>query len=112
MYHSNHTASAALSFSDLPSHEGEAWLRKFPKHSAASFATPLTFAGYTVLPVSYLVCEGDLIIPVTVQREEIAMIERESGRAVSVTSISTGHCPMATAPEKVVNWIVNFAESS
>jgi hypothetical protein len=110
MYHSNHIASAALSFSDLPSAEGEAWLKRFPRHSAASFATPLTYAGYKYVDVSYLVCENDKIIPVHIQREEIEMIENESGREVDVAVIQTGHVPMASAPQKVVEWILSVAQ--
>jgi hypothetical protein len=36
------------------------------------------------------------------------MIERETGRAVDVTVIPTGHVPMVSAPEKVVNWILGL----
>jgi hypothetical protein len=39
--------------------------------------------------VSYLVCERDLVIPATLQRGMIAMIERVAGRKVDVESIDT-----------------------
>ncbi|KUI73748.1 Putative methylesterase 6 [Cytospora mali] len=101
--------SAAIVFSGLPREEGEAWIRRFPQHSAVSFTSPLTHAGYLDVPVSYLVCEDDLTIPVDTQREGIGMVERESGTKVDVTTIKTDHCPMASAPHLMVNWIMRLA---
>lgn len=101
--------SAPIIFSDLPKDEGEAWMRKFPTHSAASFAGALTYAGYKGVPVSYLVCEDDKCIPVKNQREGIEVIEKASGKKVEVTSITSGHCPNATQPQKVVDWILDVA---
>ncbi|KAE8168335.1 Alpha/beta hydrolase fold-1 [Aspergillus tamarii] len=105
----NHAASAALCFSDLPAEEGEAWVKRSPRHSAATFTGPLTYAGYKDVPVSYLLCAGDKVIPPGVQQKQIEIIERESSREVDVTVIETGHIPTASAPEKVVDWITGLA---
>ncbi|KAG0650850.1 hypothetical protein D0Z07_2325 [Hyphodiscus hymeniophilus] len=109
MYHDPISKSAAISFSDLPLAEGEAWVRRFSKHSAISFAGELTYAGYKDIPVSYLLCEEDICIPIDIQKSGIKMIENVSGRKVEVTSINTGHCPMASKPEEVINWILDVA---
>ncbi|KAI1371173.1 hypothetical protein F4677DRAFT_320785 [Hypoxylon crocopeplum] len=58
-YYPNLTLTAEVVFSDLPLEEGEYWGRKLVKHSTASFASNLTYAGYKDVPVSYLVAEGD-----------------------------------------------------
>ncbi|KAF7626495.1 hypothetical protein AFLA_013886 [Aspergillus flavus NRRL3357] len=105
----NPTASASLCFSDLPVEEGEAWMKRFARHSAASFTNPLTYAGYKDLPVSYLLCADDKVIPAREQQKGIDMIERETGREVDVTVIQTGHFPIPSAPEKVVDWITSLA---
>ncbi|KAI0421083.1 Alpha/beta hydrolase fold-1 [Xylaria grammica] len=110
LYHTNYKTSAALSFSDIPPEEGEAWAAKFTRHSSASFNTPLTYAGYRDVPVSYLLCEDDLVIPKDVQEAEIAMIERESGNKVHVTSIKSGHIPILSMPQEVISWITQTAE--
>lgn len=94
----------------LPLEEATALVKKFPKHSATSFMDKLTYAGYKDVPVSYLVCEDDLCIPPQIQRVEIEMIERESGKKVHVTSIKADHCPNATAPQKIVDWILDIVE--
>jgi len=101
--------SAPIVFSDLPKDEGEAWMRKFPTHSAISFVGALTYAGYNDVPVNYLVCEDDNCIPVKYQREGIQVIEQASGRNVEATSIRSGHCPNASQPQKVVDWILDVA---
>ncbi|KAI3392700.1 hypothetical protein diail_5300 [Diaporthe ilicicola] len=114
MFHAEAIIAAAArhSFSDLPQAEGEAWIRRFPRHSAASFAGPLTHAGYAGVPVSYLLCEGDVTIPAENQRAGIEVVERASGRAVDVTSIGSGHYPMASQPDAVVDWILDLVKKT
>ncbi|KAI2775264.1 alpha/beta-hydrolase [Daldinia loculata] len=103
-------AAAALIISDLPdAKEREAIVRKFQTHSSASFASELTYPGYKDLPVSYMLCEEDAILPPKYQREWIESIEKESGNKVDVTSLQVGHCPSYTKPQEVINWIVNAA---
>lgn len=80
------------------------------KHSAASFASPLTYAGYKDVPVSYLLCEEDRSIPASVQKAGIEIIERESGRPVDVTSVKTGHCPHVSARNETEEWIFKVLE--
>ncbi|KAI0908724.1 Alpha/beta hydrolase fold-1 [Ustulina deusta] len=101
--------SAATCFSDLPREDGLRYHAQFALHSAVSFANPLTYAGYKDVPVSYLVCENDLVIPQETQRREIEMIETETGNKVDVTSIEAGHCPNLGALDKVVDWFLHIA---
>lgn len=109
MYHDPISRSAEIAFSDLPKEEGEAWVEKFGRHSAVSFTNELTYAGYKDIPVSYLLCEDDMCIPAKNQREGIELIEKVSGKKVDVTSIKAGHCPIASKPQEVVDWILKVA---
>ncbi|KAK0625398.1 Alpha/beta hydrolase fold-1 [Bombardia bombarda] len=106
----SHAETAAISFSDLPPDEGIAWVGRFSLHSAAAFGTPLTHAGYTDVPVEYLICELDRAIPAKVQRDGIALIEQVSGRKVRVASIQAGHVPMASKLEETIEWFVGLVE--
>jgi hypothetical protein len=108
MYHANPAATAKITLNHLPLSEGEAWVKLFPKHSAVSFDNELTYAGYKDVQVSYLLCEEDLCIPATVQRAEIEMMEKESGRKVYVTSIKADHCPNVTSTQKTIDWILDL----
>lgn len=94
----------------MPADEGEAWARKLAKHSSASFASPLTYAGFKDVPVSYLLCEEDLAIPAEIQRAGIDMIERESGNKVDVTSIKADHVAPLSSLDDVVEWVVRVAQ--
>ncbi|KAI0478138.1 Alpha/beta hydrolase fold-1 [Xylaria cf. heliscus] len=104
--------SAASCFSDIPKEDGLYWHSQFALHSAVSFVNPLTHAGYKDVPVSYLLCEGDLVISPEIQRREIEMVEAETGSKVDVTSIKAGHCPNVSVPETVVDWILHVARKS
>ncbi|PQE30488.1 methylesterase 6 protein [Rutstroemia sp. NJR-2017a WRK4] len=111
MYQADLVLAASICFSDIPKEDGLEFMKRFPRHSAISFANELTHGGYKNIPVSYLLCEEDLCIPPAVQREGIAMIEKESGKKVDVTSIKTGHGPVheKSAPQKVIDWILDVA---
>lgn len=111
MYHPNQPLSASHSFSDISPEEGLAWVKRFVKHSSVSFTNPLTYPGYKYIPVSYLLCEEDVVIPPSIQRAEIEMIEGESGNKVDVTSIKAGHVPIVSQPQKVVDWILKVVGS-
>lgn len=107
MRHDPISASAAIVFSDLPQDQGEAWISKFPQHSAMSFTNELTHAGYKDIPSSYLLCEDDLCIPAKNQRDGIELIEKVSGKTVDVTSIKAGHCPNETQMQMTLDWILD-----
>lgn len=109
LYHDPVSASAALTFSDLPPAEGEDWIRRFPQHSAASFSNELSHAGYKDIPVSYLFCEEDLCVTPDLQRKGIQSMEEARGRKVDITSIKSDHVPPVSHPELVVEWILNVA---
>ncbi|RWA14622.1 hypothetical protein EKO27_g489 [Xylaria grammica] len=82
---------------------------QFAMHSGVSFTNPLTYPGYKDVPVSYFLCEDDLVVFPEIQREEIEMIEAETGRKVDVTSVKAGHCPHTGVLEKVADWFRHLA---
>jgi predicted esterase len=102
--------AAAFCFSDIPKEDALRWNAGFALHSAVSFENPLTYAGYKDVPVSYLLCDEDLVIPPQVQRQEIEMLERETGSKVDVTTIKAGHCPTVSVNEQVVEWLLQVAK--
>lgn len=107
LYQESIPRAAPIVFSDLPVAEAVALMETMPPHSATCFGNELTYAGYKDIPVSYLVCEGDLCIPVEAQRLGIEVIERVSGKKVDVTSIQAGHVPPITQPQLVIDWIMS-----
>lgn len=109
MHHGDLEHSASMSFSDIPLEEGITWVKKFRAHSAPSFACPLKHAGFLDVPVSFLLCEEDRVIPQSIQRGEIEMIEQKSGNKVDVTTLKTGHCPSVSNPQAVIDWLVTLA---
>lgn len=101
---------AALVLSDHANQsENLAYINATEIQSAVSFTSPLTYAGYKDVPVSYLLCEGDRIIIPRAQREGIELIEKESGRKVDVYTTQAGHCPNFTAMGEVVEWVLHMA---
>ncbi|EXJ58602.1 hypothetical protein A1O7_06029 [Cladophialophora yegresii CBS 114405] len=98
--------SARLTFSDMPFEEAKVWADRMSYHSAASFDGKLTYPGYNKIPVSYVFCEQDVILPPEFQRSVIEGIERESGKKVDVLRLSTAHCPNISAPQELAATVV------
>ncbi|OCL12607.1 alpha/beta-hydrolase [Glonium stellatum] len=109
MYH-DIPKSLPYTLSDLPEAEALAWAERTPQHSAVSFTGELTYPAYKYIPVSYIVCEADKILTPSFQREMVGRIAKESGRDVDVHVCNTGHCPNLSAPEVVVELVVNAIE--
>ena len=91
----------------MPQEEGEKYAAKLTKHSAASFGSPLTYAGYKDVPVSYLLCEDDIVVTPAIQRAGIDMIERETGKRVQVTSVKADHAAPLSLTAAVNDWIMD-----
>lgn len=98
--------SAKLTFSDMPFEEAKEWARKMPYHSAPSFEGRLTYPGYNKIPVSFVFCDKDVILPPDFQTSVIEGIEKESGEKVDVHHLDTGHCPNVSAPAKLAEVVV------
>lgn len=110
MLNANAERIAKIIMQTVPLETGVAWVKKMPKHSTASFATPLTYEGFKDVDISYMLCELDHCIFPEVQRAGIEMIERKSGKKVDVTSLQVDHCPPQSAEKQTVDWILGVAK--
>jgi pimeloyl-ACP methyl ester carboxylesterase len=104
--HIDAAASAAFICNDLPWELAYEHVLQFPHHSAASFLEPVTQIAYKDVPVSYIVCEKDMIIAPDAQREFVKVLEEASLGKVHVVSLESGHCPNWSVPEKLAEVIV------
>ncbi|OAL56112.1 alpha/beta-hydrolase [Pyrenochaeta sp. DS3sAY3a] len=93
---------------DLPFEDAYPLVRQLAHHSAIAFSSPTTQAAYKDVPVSYIVCEKDLIIAPDVQRRFIRNIEEGKGEGgkVHVVSLQAGHCPNWSVPGELVDVVV------
>lgn len=96
---------------DLPFEDAYPLVRQLVHHSAIAFSSPTTQAAYKDIPVSYIVCEKDLIITPDVQRRFIRNIEEGKGESgkVDVVSLQAGHCPNLSVPGELVDVVVECA---
>jgi hypothetical protein len=108
MSHEIHGSSKA-NFSDLPASEALEWAKLKPEHSTVTFSGELTYAGYKHIPVSYLLCTADIVVPPELQQSMIDMMVSEAGVNVDVHTIPSGHCPNASMPKTVGQVILKVA---
>ncbi|MCJ1247642.1 hypothetical protein MMC30_004857 [Trapelia coarctata] len=99
-------AGAEINFSDIPRSEALEWQAKMPQHSTTSFAGKLTYPAYKYIPVSFIMCEADKVIPLEFQKSMVEMIEKESGKKVDVHVLNSGHCPNISMPGRVAEEIM------
>ena len=94
---------------DLPFEEAYPLTLQLVCHSAISFRSPIKQVAYETIPVSYILCEKDVIISPDTQKNFIAVLQ-ENGREVDVRTMDSGHCPNWSCPEKLVEVISKAAE--
>ncbi|KAJ9301228.1 hypothetical protein DTO271G3_1363 [Paecilomyces variotii] len=97
--------AAKAILSDLPLEEAVQATEMMPHHSAVSFSGLLTYPAYKSIPVVYILCEKDKVLPPEYQRKCIEVLERESGKPVPTISLDSGHSPNASMPEELVRAI-------
>jgi len=76
-----------------------------PNHSSPSFKEPLHYAGYEHIPLAYIMCEEDQIIPPVAQQATIDHLSSQNSRGVEVHRIQAGHMPNNSQPQKLADII-------
>jgi pimeloyl-ACP methyl ester carboxylesterase len=104
--------SASRMYDGWPEERALAWASAAPRHSALSFASPLSYVAYKDMPSSYILTERDGIIPPAVQEMYIDNIKTLTGKPVDVHKLDTNHAPNLTAPEDLAKVIVEIAAAS
>lgn len=92
---------AGINFSDLPLDKGVEEAKKMSMHSVSSFASPLTHAGYWDVPVAYIKCTQDNVVPPESQQGMVDFVSKEGEHPVKVYELESGHCPNASQPENL-----------
>ncbi|KAI0142743.1 alpha/beta-hydrolase [Xylariaceae sp. FL1272] len=108
----NNEDMAVDCFNDMPRDDAIRWQKLFTNHSGTSFTNQLTHPGYKDVPVSYLFCEQDNIVPPAVAQRAIDIINsvRPEDSPVDVTRVKSGHCPTSSIPDQVVDWLLGLPE--
>lgn len=76
------------------------------RHSTISFSGKLTYPAYKYIPISWIFCDKDLVLPSEFQQRCIDMISNESGNVVDVHHLpDAGHCPNVSMPDLVAETV-------
>lgn len=98
---------AANVCNDLPWDQAYENALNLAHQSSSSFLAPVSKVAYnTGFPISYIMCEKDLVITPEQQRGFVRVAEEESGRKVDVVSLESGHCPNWSMPGELAEVIV------
>jgi len=88
--HTEPLSSASYVCNELPWDLAYSNALNFAHHSGPSFLESVSQVAYASgVPVSYIVCEKDLVVRPEVQRGFVKVLE-EAGRGVSVVSLESG----------------------
>ncbi|GAD96254.1 hypothetical protein FG03116.1 [Paecilomyces variotii No. 5] len=88
---------------DVPFEQALKVTEKMPHHSAVSFSGLLTHAGYKWVPVVYILCEKDKVVPPEYQRGFIEVLREGTNKPVPTISLDSNHCPNISMPEELAN---------
>ena len=104
--------AARDTFNDWPLDKAEALARKMPGHAATSFVGTLTSTSHYDIPITYVLCTMDKIIPPSRQRQMIDDVKQVSRSTVDVVELESGHCPHVTHPDEAVKVVIEAAGGS
>ena len=101
--------NASVTFNDLPYEEGLAWAKKMPGHATISFAGKLTSTSHYDIPITYVLCTNDQVIPPSHQQKMIDDMKQVSRSTVEVVELDSGHVPHMVHPDESVNIVMKAA---
>ena len=108
--HNDPVIMAPLACNDLPFAQAYENTLQLPHHSAVSIRGEVSQTSYKDVPVTYIYCERDLVIPPEIQQRFIDTIEEVSGSKVDVKRIDAGHCPNWSKPDELLKLLVDAAQ--
>lgn len=71
----------------------------------------VTYEGWRDVPIGYLMLDRDQAFPLWLQKQWAELIEKDTGRTVSMRHMDAAHCANVTAPEKIAEMIRDLVNS-
>lgn len=92
-------------YNDLSDDEASKYVAKLVHHSLEAARTPLTYEAYRDVPSNFIFCTQDAGFPYQGQQKIALML----GNGAQTYTIDSGHCPMLSQPDAVVDAIRDIA---
>lgn len=97
-------------FHDISSEEAKKWSKTL---TACPFLqSPLTNDVYSAVPLAYLICEGDRVVPPTYQEMMVKGTQERSGRKIEVYRCRGGHEAFLSSTKFVADAVAEFANKN
>ena len=96
-------------FSDLPLEEALTWQGRLSLQSTICYAGKAVYDAYRHIPVSYIFCAGDKVLPPDFQQGRIDFLKKEA-KELDLFCLETGHCPNVSEPEATARVICDAVE--
>ncbi|KAF2736855.1 alpha/beta-hydrolase [Polyplosphaeria fusca] len=91
-------------YQDLPPADQEKYAAMIKKHSFGTKKAKSTGAAWREIPLTYLICEDDLAIPLFAQ-ELMTNAVKDMGGEIETERLKSSHSPFLSHPNYVVDWI-------
>ncbi|KAF2762212.1 alpha/beta-hydrolase [Pseudovirgaria hyperparasitica] len=102
-------ASARNTYNPLAFTKALEWAQGMQPHSDISYQGAVSSLGYDHAPVSYLRCTKDMIVVPELSSTYYQKIADRTGTKPDLYEIETGHCPNASAPDELVDILIEIA---
>jgi len=89
-------------YNDLPADEQKFWSSELVPCPVSMSTTPVTKAAYAHHPVTYLLCEQDEAISISLQQRMVQRANDAAGISIRTVRCSSGHSPYLSMPEIVL----------
>ncbi|KAE8140481.1 Alpha/beta hydrolase fold-1 [Aspergillus pseudotamarii] len=100
--------AASVFYQDLPDDEATFWAERLVPQPKSAQVNPITHEAYRNIPATYIVCEDDQAIPVSIQEKMILDVQN-AGVSLDVIRIPASHSPFLSTPDSTAEIVVNLA---
>ena len=97
-------------FDQLPPDEQKHWASELIRCPAIAQLTPITNASYLDHPVTYLFCEGDQALPISLQQKMVQTVEDSTGVSIHKETCDAGHSPFLSQPQTIIDLVMRTLE--
>ncbi|KAE8361454.1 Alpha/beta hydrolase fold-1 [Aspergillus caelatus] len=100
--------AASVFYQDLPDDEAAFWAERLVPQPASAQLNPITHEAFRNIPATYILCEDDRAIPVSIQEKMISDVQN-AGASMDVIRIPASHSPFLSMPDSTAEIVVNLA---
>lgn len=95
-------------YHDVPQDEQQKWVDRLVWCPSKGQETPLTHLAYLHHPVTYILCDDDVALPLHMQLGMVEGVKSNTGIDIRTVHCKASHSPYLSKPEEILEIVQNL----